>query len=192
MKLSAVICSILIAVFAAGTSRTVSVSAAYAADRRIKWQDALKQTPAWYATADATRMADNVILFQRESGGWPKNVEMAVILSQQERGQIIKEKRADDSTIDNGATYTQLNFLARVYSATSTPRFEDSFLKGVDYLLKSQYESSTKSKPTDPSSAAEIALSNTASRRSKTSDATDIAGTRMRRRSFSTRLIPHG
>src|SRR6266849_5727921 len=106
----------------------------------IKWHDALKQKPEWYAGADAARIADNLILYQRESGGWPKNIDMARSLAEPERAQLTREKQAVDSTIDNRATYTQLNFLARVYSATRTSRFKESFLKGVDYLLGAQYD----------------------------------------------------
>src|SRR5262249_43912023 len=41
--------------------------------------------------------------------------------------------------IDNGATYSQLVFLARVYTAKQISRHKDSFLSGLDYLLNAQY-----------------------------------------------------
>ena len=44
-----------------------------------------------------------------------------------------------DSTIDNGGTYTQLAYLARVYTAKGFERHKEAFLKGIDYLLKAQY-----------------------------------------------------
>src|SRR5215813_13911606 len=71
----------------------------------IKWDDCLKQKPAWYAGGEAIRIADNVLLYQRESGGWPKNIDMAVVLSERAKAEIAKEKGHDDSLIDNGATY---------------------------------------------------------------------------------------
>jgi len=107
---------------------------------RVAWKDCLDQKPKWYASEDATRIADNVLLYQRESGGWPKNIDMAVVLSELAKAAIAKEKSSDDSLIDNGATYTQMNYLARVFSATGRPRFKESFIKGLDYLLKAQYE----------------------------------------------------
>jgi PelA/Pel-15E family pectate lyase len=64
---------------------------------------------------------------------------MAKILSDREKAAIVREKKNNDSTIDNGATYTQLSFLARVYSAQKQERHRESFLKGLDYLLKAQY-----------------------------------------------------
>ncbi|MCX6627194.1 MAG: pectate lyase, partial [Candidatus Solibacter sp.] len=46
---------------------------------------------------------------------------------------------AAHSTIDNDATYTQMRYLARVYTATKRPPFQAAFRRGLDYLLKAQY-----------------------------------------------------
>ena len=91
------------------------------------------------ASAEALRIADNFILYQRDSGGWPKNIDMAKPVSDREKAAILRQKKNNDSTIDNGATYTQLSFLARVYTAQHQERHRESFLKGLDYLLKAQY-----------------------------------------------------
>jgi PelA/Pel-15E family pectate lyase len=56
-----------------------------------------------------------------------------------ERPTLLAQKKETDSTIDNGATYTQLSFLARVYTKTQQERYRESFLKGLDYLFKAQY-----------------------------------------------------
>ena len=104
----------------------------------VKWSEALKQQAAWYASPEAFRIADNVVLYQRNSGGWPKNVDMT-ILRVSDRPTVLKQKNKTDSTIDNGATYTQLRFLARVYSAQRQEHHRHSFLTGLDFLLKAQY-----------------------------------------------------
>lgn len=106
----------------------------------FKWSDALKQKPEWYATDEAVRVADQLLLYQREHGGWPKNIDMARPLSEKECAEVVRQKKEDDSTIDNGATYTQLQYLARVYTARKLERHREAFLKGFDYLLKAQYE----------------------------------------------------
>jgi PelA/Pel-15E family pectate lyase len=111
-----------------------------ATDAQIAWRDCLNQKPAWYGSAEAIRIADNVLLYQRDSGGWPKNIDMAAALDGGQKADLAGQKRRPDSTIDNRATYTQMAFLARVYNATKTERFKDSFLKGVDFLLRAQYE----------------------------------------------------
>ncbi|HKX32918.1 MAG TPA: pectate lyase [Blastocatellia bacterium] len=106
----------------------------------VKWLDCLDQNQSWYGSAEAVRIADNVLLYQRESGGWPKNIEMAAVLSETEVAALLDQKKKTDSTIDNTATYTQLAYLALVFQGARQPRFRDAFMKGLDYLLKAQYE----------------------------------------------------
>ena len=105
----------------------------------VRWQAILKQTPAWYASPEALRIADNVLLYQRNSGGWPKNIDMASTVNAEGAAGLLKKKNSNDSTIDNGATHTQLAFLARVYTQQSQPHHREAFLKGLDYLLQAQY-----------------------------------------------------
>lgn len=105
----------------------------------IAWADAHNKADEWYSSAEALRIADNVVLYQRESGGWPKNIDMGKPFDESERPTLLAQKKETDSTIDNGATYTQLSFLARVYTKTQQARHRESFLKGLDYLLKAQY-----------------------------------------------------
>lgn len=105
----------------------------------IAWEDAQKKPDEWYATAEALRIAALVLLYQRNSGGWPKNIDMGKPVNEQDRARLAAEKKETDSTIDNGATFTQLSYLARVYTAQHHERHRESFLKGLDYLLKAQY-----------------------------------------------------
>lgn len=121
------------------TASTILGQTAKGATASIKWQDCLKQKPEWYGSDEAVRIADNVLLYQRDTGGWYKNTDMAVVLTAKEKTNLIQEKQKADSNIDNGATYTQLAYLARVYQAKKLERHKEAFLKGVDYLLKAQY-----------------------------------------------------
>jgi len=105
----------------------------------IAWADAQKKPDEWCATVEALRIADNLLLYQRDSGGWPKNIDMAKPLGDSQRAAILRQKNENDSTIDNSATFTQLSFLARVFTAQHQERHRESFLKGFDYLLKAQY-----------------------------------------------------
>lgn len=104
------------------------------------WRSAQNQKAEWYAGEEAIRIADNLLLYQRDTGGWPKNIEMATRLSDAEKAALAKQKSETDSTIDNGATYGQLNYLARVFTATNHDRFKQAFVRGLDYLFKAQYE----------------------------------------------------
>jgi PelA/Pel-15E family pectate lyase len=105
----------------------------------IAWADAQNKPKEWYASAEAMRIAGNVVLYQRSSGGWPKNIDMGKPISDDDRTALLAQKKETDSTIDNGATYTQLSFLARVYSAQHQEQHRQSFMDGLDYLLKAQY-----------------------------------------------------
>ncbi|HEV8428844.1 MAG TPA: pectate lyase [Pyrinomonadaceae bacterium] len=105
----------------------------------IAWADAHSKADEWYASAEALRIADNVVLYQRNSGGWPKNIDMGKPFDESERPALLAQKKENDSTIDNGATYTQLSFLARVYTKHPQERHREVFLKGFDFLLQAQY-----------------------------------------------------
>ena len=114
---------------------TVSISA-----QPVKWGRALQQKAEWYGSDEALRIAENVLLYQRANGGWTKNVDMAQALAPGEKAQIFEDKDAAYSTIDNGATFTQLNFLAKVFTASKQEKYKTAFLNGFDYLLSAQYE----------------------------------------------------
>lgn len=105
----------------------------------LPWKACLRQQPSWYGSAEAVRIAENVLVYQRASGGWPKNIDMAAVLDEREKSRLAAQKPQSDSTIDNGATYSQMIFLARVFNATHQPRFENAFIHGIDFLLAAQY-----------------------------------------------------
>lgn len=112
----------------------------------VSWNEVLKQKPLWYQTDEAARIADQVVLYQKENGGWEKNIDMAAMLTEAEKKRLPAEKN-EGETIDNGATYTQLRFLGKVITASllkttppnNFPKYKDSFNKGLDYLFAAQY-----------------------------------------------------
>lgn len=117
--------------------------------RLVAWRDVFGQQKLWYETDEAARIADQVVLYQKDNGGWEKNVDMSKMLTQAEREKLNREKsNVSETTIDNGTTYTQLAFLAKVNSGslrkttppTNFPKHKEAFFKGLDYLLSSQYE----------------------------------------------------
>lgn len=110
----------------------------------IHWNNALGQDANWYQSPEAIRIAENVLLYQHPTGGWPKNINMAQKLSESDKDSIRNEQAAGGTTlsnitIDNDATYTQMRYLAHAYDATRNARFKEGFLRGVDYLLEAQY-----------------------------------------------------
>ena len=82
-------------------------------------QIARMEQDSFFLTDEARRIAENVLAFQRCTGGWPKNIDMARCMNDKELAKVIKDKsRRDDSTIDNNATTAQMIFLARLYRQT--------------------------------------------------------------------------
>lgn len=113
----------------------------------VDWKDILKQSKDWYQTDEAPRIADQVILYQKDNGGWEKNIDMAAMLTQAEKDTLAKNKATGEPTIDNQATYIQLRFLAKIITASlakptppnNFPKYKEAFSKGLDYLFAAQY-----------------------------------------------------
>ncbi len=85
------------------------------------------------------QVAETVLLYQRSSGGWPKNYDRKAKLSQKQRAAILADRTKNDTMIDNGATHREIRLLADAYRKTKDNRFRDAALRGIDYLLKGQY-----------------------------------------------------
>ncbi|HEY3836514.1 MAG TPA: pectate lyase [Bryobacteraceae bacterium] len=105
----------------------------------VSWRDAMRQKAAWYGSAEAMRIADNLLVYQHDNGGWEKNIDMAMPLGSAALAAVIAEKKEEHTTIDNDATYTQMNFLARVYTRTGDLEYKAGVERGLDYLLTAQY-----------------------------------------------------
>src|SRR5688500_18177447 len=111
--------------------KEIGAHAAAAPAKVINWRDSLKQPAEWYSTDEAVRVADNVLLYQHDEGGWSKNIDMARVLSDAERAGLLKLKSESGSNIDNGATHTQLAYLARVYTARKLARHREADRKST-------------------------------------------------------------
>ena len=124
-------CGVVAVLALAGTGRAETVA----------WRDALKQAASWYGSAEAVRIADNLLLYQRDTGGWDKNIDMAREIGAEDRARLLREKHdpAALSTIDNDSTYTQMRYLARVHTAVKDRRYAAAFRKGFEYLMRAQY-----------------------------------------------------
>lgn len=92
-----------------------------------------------YPESEITKIADNILLYQRNNGGWPKNYDMQAILTKEQVDSLIKTKDQQHTTFDNSTTYTHIEYLAQVYSQTSTNKYKDACLRGIRFILKAQY-----------------------------------------------------
>ena len=95
----------------------------------------------FFKTDEARRIGDQLLLFQRVTGGWPKNINMVKPLTDEEVEAVqVSKSRQDDSTIDNHATIMQMAFLARLFQQTRDERYKAAFCQAVEYLLSGQYD----------------------------------------------------
>jgi pectinesterase len=113
-----------------------------AQEKLDKWRDIIYKSPdSWFETQEASAIAENVLLYQKEIGGWLKNIEMHVPLSEEEKKELAQSKRDPKGcTIDNGATIQEMDFLSRLYKVQPDERFKIAYLKGILYLISSQYK----------------------------------------------------
>jgi len=92
-----------------------------------------------YQPTEIAKIADNILLYQKNNGGWPKNYDMFAILSEDQKDSLIASKNVLNTTYDNGSTYTQIAALATAYKAIPDEKYKKSALRGLDFVLESQY-----------------------------------------------------
>lgn len=107
----------------------------------MSWKQVATGMPAeWYGSDEAKRVAENVLLSQKDIGGWAKNLPYHQPMTETAKAEFRKTKSETGATLDNGATITELKFLARVYSQLKDDRYEQAFERGLNYIFVSQYE----------------------------------------------------
>jgi PelA/Pel-15E family pectate lyase len=84
-------------------------------------------------------VADRMLLRQTASGGWPKNIDYRRDPGAEEIAALRSPDRADDATIDNDATTTEIAHLARAWRRTGHAPYLEAAGRGVEYLLQAQY-----------------------------------------------------
>jgi PelA/Pel-15E family pectate lyase len=117
-------------------------------DSRHHWYDIFdksnvvnaKPNQSTYKNTDVTAIGDNILLYQKDNGGWPKNYDMLAILTPAQKDSLIKAKNILNTTFDNSTTYTHIAALASIYYATKLERFKAAALKGIEFILSAQYK----------------------------------------------------
>jgi len=94
----------------------------------------------WYGSDESVRVAENVLLYQRNIGGWPKNTAFHLPLSEAEKAKILKEKSKEDAIFDNGATTTEMHFMAKMFTKTGNVTYKTAVENGLRFILKAQYD----------------------------------------------------
>lgn len=93
-----------------------------------------------YPETEYAKIADNILLFQRNNGGWPKNYDMRAILTPEQIANILETKDETNTTFDNTTTHPHIYYLAQVYTLTQNEKYKAGCLKGLDFVMEAQYE----------------------------------------------------
>jgi PelA/Pel-15E family pectate lyase len=93
-----------------------------------------------YPPSNVIGIANNVLLYQKSNGGWPKNYDMRAILTEDQIAALEGAREQTTTTFDNGATHSQVHYLAFAYRETGDECYRDACLRGLDFMLSAQYE----------------------------------------------------
>ncbi|OJW20711.1 MAG: pectate lyase [Planctomycetales bacterium 71-10] len=108
--------------------------------RRLKLERFIEPTldqPA-YRPEQFREIAANILLFQREDGGWPTNYDMTAILTPDQREAVAATRSRRDSSFDNGNVHSQVAYLARAYAREPEPAWRSACERGLDHMLAAQ------------------------------------------------------
>lgn len=92
-----------------------------------------------YKPSDVRQIAENILLFQKSNGGWPKNYDMLAVLTPAQHQTIARAKEELNTGFDNGATYSQVEYLAKAFARFADDRYREACLRGLRYILSAQY-----------------------------------------------------
>jgi PelA/Pel-15E family pectate lyase len=92
-----------------------------------------------YSDSDYIKIADNILLFQKLNGGWPKNYDMQAVLSSVQYSKILDSKSILNTCFDNSTTFSHINYLIEVFRLTKKEKYKNSILSGLTFLINSQY-----------------------------------------------------
>jgi PelA/Pel-15E family pectate lyase len=105
------------------------------------WRNRYGDNYAKYSEDQIVQIADNVLLYQRDNGGWVENRDPSRILNADEIKAITAEKGNETGSFDNRNVYSQIEYLSAVYLQTGDTRYRDAALHGIDYTLSMQHKS---------------------------------------------------
>jgi PelA/Pel-15E family pectate lyase len=93
-----------------------------------------------YEPTQVREIAENILLFQRDNGGWPKDYDMTAILTDDQRQQVIATRLKQDTSFDNDNIHSQVEYLAKALAQHPDPEWRDACQRGFDFMLRAQYQ----------------------------------------------------
>ena len=113
-------------------------------DAKIIAGDKKSKIPVTSGSQDGTDFqAENMLVYQRAVGGWPKavneiKVDYNKVLTDAEKKSIRADSLHIDATIDNYATTREIRYLVKAYKQTKNPNYLRAAEKGIRYYLIAQ------------------------------------------------------
>lgn len=92
-----------------------------------------------YPATQIESIADNILLYQKTNGGWPKNYDMQAILAADQKDSLLKAKHELTTNFDNGSTYAQVAYLAKAYTLTKKEAYKTAVVNGFNFIMAAQY-----------------------------------------------------
>lgn len=99
-----------------------------------------KKNQPKYKPYELAAIGDNILLYQKSNGGWPKNYDILAILTPDQQDSLLQDKDNLNTTFDNGTTYTHVACLAQIYNATKNAKYSKAAINGLQYILSAQYD----------------------------------------------------
>ena len=93
-----------------------------------------------YRPDQVREIVANLLLFQRENGGWPKDYDMLAVLTGEQEAAVAATRNRSDTSFDNHNIHAQVEYLARAHAAFGEPSWRDACVRGLDFMLAAQYE----------------------------------------------------
>lgn len=106
------------------------------------WQmnDGRERNDQRYQTDQIIQIAENLLRFQNDDGGWPTNLDWLAEIDVQEIKQIRKGS-IGRSSFDNRNTYPQIEYLFQVSHQSKLPKYQAAAIRGLHYILQQQRDS---------------------------------------------------
>ena len=98
---------------------------------------ALPDQPS-YAPSQVREIVGNILLFQRENGGWPKDYDMLAVLTEEQRKVLRATHNRADTSFDNHNLHSQVDYLAHAYHVSGEETWRDACLRGLDFMFAAQ------------------------------------------------------
>lgn len=94
------------------------------------------------SSVSSDEAADRMLLYQRSNGGWPqyngKPTNYSQSIPENVQKKVASEKNAQDATMDDGITSTEVEYLLKAYGSTDNEDYLLGAQKGISYLLAAQ------------------------------------------------------